>query len=168
MIDKSKSSMSVFMQSPSRYHMMHKARKRLLCNMRTTHSLISLRLSAGWSGPSLSAYRINGYCSICRRTENAQIRWHRCARWSGSTLSAKCIWRPFPALRIIFFFTYLYIGFHLPLILPYIFYFLIVSSTIYTIQYHLERTKIGYAYVQYPMVHIYVLFLYVCMYPWNF
>ena len=52
---------------------------------------ISLRISAGWSGPTLSTYRISGYCTICRRAENAQIRLHGCACWSGPTLSANCI-----------------------------------------------------------------------------
>ena len=52
---------------------------------------ISLRISAGWSEPTLSTYRICGYCTICRRTENAQIRLHGCACWSGPTLSANCI-----------------------------------------------------------------------------
>ena len=36
--------------------------------------------------PSLSAYRINGYCSTCRRTKNVQIRLHGCARPSGPSL----------------------------------------------------------------------------------
>ena len=67
------------------------ARKGPLCNLRTTQAQISLRISTGWSGPSLSAYRINGYCSICLRTENGQIRLFGCACWSGSTLSASCI-----------------------------------------------------------------------------
>ena len=58
-----------------------------LCHLRTTQALIR----ADWSGPSLSAHRISGYCSICRRTENANIRLLRCTRWSGSTLSAQCI-----------------------------------------------------------------------------
>ena len=63
-----------------------------LCYLRTTQAQISLRISAGWSGPSLSAYRINWNCThICRRTENAQIRRHGCACWSGPTLSANCI-----------------------------------------------------------------------------
>ena len=40
----------------------------------TKQAQISLRICAGWSGPSLSAYRISGYCSICWQTENPQIR----------------------------------------------------------------------------------------------
>ena len=64
------------------------ARKGPLCNLRTTKALISLRICAGWSGRSLSAYRINGYCSICRRTGNVQIRLHGCARSSGLSLFA--------------------------------------------------------------------------------
>ena len=51
--------------------------------LRTTQALISLRIRTGWSGPSLSAYRINGYCCIYRRTENTRL--------SGPTLSARCI-----------------------------------------------------------------------------
>ena len=65
---------------------MRNARKWPLCNLRTTQAQISLRISAGWSGSSLSAYRINGYCRICRATENAQIGLHWCARWSGPKL----------------------------------------------------------------------------------
>ena len=49
--------------------MMLKAREGPLYEMRTTQALISLRRCAGWSGPSLSAYRINGYCTICRQTD---------------------------------------------------------------------------------------------------
>ena len=56
--------------------------------LRTTQALISLRIRTGWSGPSLSAYRINRYCSICRRTENVQTRLHGCARSSGHSLFA--------------------------------------------------------------------------------
>ena len=76
-----------------RFDMMCNAWKGRLCNLRTTQALISLRISAGWSGPSLSAYRIRGYGSICRRTETAQIRLHRCrcACWSRPTLSINCI-----------------------------------------------------------------------------
>ena len=61
------------------------------CNWWTMQPLISLRISTGWSGPVLSAYRIRGYCSICWRTENAQNRLHRCACWSRSTLYANYI-----------------------------------------------------------------------------
>ena len=73
------------------YHMMRKARKRPLCNMQTAQVNISLRVSAGWAGPSLSAYSISGYYSVCRRKENVQVRLHRYARWSGPTLSVNCI-----------------------------------------------------------------------------
>ena len=38
--------------------------------------------------PSQPTYRINGYCSVCQRTENTQIRLHRCARWSGPSVFA--------------------------------------------------------------------------------
>ena len=71
--------------------MMHNARKGPLCNLQTMEAQISLCKSAGWSGPSLSANRINEYCSICWRTEKAQIRLHRCSHWSGPRLSANCI-----------------------------------------------------------------------------
>ena len=71
-----------------KYEMMCKARKGPLCNLQTTKALISLRICTGWSGPSLSAYWINGYCSICQRTENVQIRQHRCVHFSGSPLFA--------------------------------------------------------------------------------
>ena len=61
-------------------------RKGSLCNLRTMQALISLRIRAGWSGPSLSAYRINGYCNIYWQTENVHIRLHGCARSSGPLL----------------------------------------------------------------------------------
>ena len=60
------------------YHMMHNARKGSLCNLPTMQTQISLWISTGWSGPSLAAYKINGYCSICGQTENAQTRLHEC------------------------------------------------------------------------------------------
>ena len=64
--------------------------KRARCNLRTTQALISLRIRAGWSGPSLPANRINEYCSICRRTENAHINLHGCACLSGPALITAC------------------------------------------------------------------------------
>ena len=67
---------------------MRNAWKGPLCNLQTTKAQISLRISAGWSGSSLSAYRISRYCGVCQRIENAPII--RCAR-SGPTLSANCI-----------------------------------------------------------------------------
>ena len=63
-------------------------RKWPVWNLRTTQALISLRTRAGWSELVLFANRINEYCSICRRTENVQIRLHGCARSSGPTLFA--------------------------------------------------------------------------------
>ena len=62
---------------------------------------ISLSISTGWSGPSLSTYIINWYCSICQRTENAQIRLHRCACWSGPTFFCKLYKGLFRVLCII-------------------------------------------------------------------
>ena len=76
---------------PQHTCMMRKVRKRPLCYLEITQAQISLRISGGWSGPSLSAYRNNGYCSICERTGKAHIRLNRYAHWSGPTLSAKCI-----------------------------------------------------------------------------
>ena len=68
----------IFFQCKKAYRnnnqMMLNARKGLLCYLRTPQAPISLRFCTGWSGPSLPAYRINGYLSICRRTENANIR----------------------------------------------------------------------------------------------
>ena len=55
--------------------------KEPLWNLQTTQGLTSLRIHAGWSGPSLPAYRVNGYCSIRRRTEKVQIRLHGCSCW---------------------------------------------------------------------------------------
>ena len=43
--------------------------KKSLCNLRTMEALISLGECPGWSVPSLSTYRINGYCSICWQTD---------------------------------------------------------------------------------------------------
>ena len=73
---------------------------RSICEAWYLHILQFIRNAekdAGWSGLSLSANGINGYCSICRRTENVHIRLHRCACWSGPTLSENCI-------RLFFFF----------------------------------------------------------------
>ena len=58
-------------------YMICSTRKGPLCNLRTTQALISLPISAGWSVPSLSAYRIDGYCRICRQTKNVEVRLHR-------------------------------------------------------------------------------------------
>ena len=91
-----------FNQHTGYLHFMYNAQKGPLCNLWTTQALISLHISAGWSGPSLSAYRIGGNCSICWWTENAQARLHRCTLWSGPTLSGKCMC-PFHALHIIWF-----------------------------------------------------------------
>ena len=75
--------------------MMHNARKVPLCSLRSTKILISLRICAGWSGPLLTTYRINKYCSVCRRTENVGITLHRCAGWmSGPSLFSQAK-RPF-------------------------------------------------------------------------
>ena len=73
------------------WQMMCNGRKGLLSNLRTTQAQISLRICAGLSGPSLSAYRSNGYSSIFRRTKNVQIRLHGCACSSG-LLFAALIW----------------------------------------------------------------------------
>ena len=58
---------------------MRNARRGPLRKMRTTQVLIRLRIRAGWSRPSLPSYRTNGYCDICRRTENVQLKLHGCA-----------------------------------------------------------------------------------------
>ena len=89
-------------------YMMRSTQKGPLCNMWTMQALISLRICAGWSGPALSTYRINRYCSICRRTENVQIRLHRCTCSSGSSLFAHGIRSFFPrcaSYEILFWFT---------------------------------------------------------------
>ena len=49
--------------------MMHNIGKGPLCNLRTMRALISLRICVGWTGPSLPAYRINGYCSIWQKKQ---------------------------------------------------------------------------------------------------
>ena len=79
------------LEAPHPQYMMHNAQKSPLYNLQTTQALISLCLSTGWSGPLLSAYRISGHCSICRWTENTQIRLHRWAWWSRPMLSAKYV-----------------------------------------------------------------------------
>ena len=66
--------------------MMRNARKGHLWSIRTTQVLIRLCICTGWSGSLLPTTRINGYCSICRRTENVRIRLHRCARSSWPSL----------------------------------------------------------------------------------
>ena len=66
-------------------------KKRPICRERRPWS--------SWSGPSLSAYIINWYCSICRRTQNVQIRLFGCTRSSGHSsfaygikdLFARCV-----------------------------------------------------------------------------
>ena len=63
---------------------------------------ISLHICTGWSGPALSTYRINGYCSMCRRTTNVQIRLHGCACRSRPSLLPYGI-KAFFSLRIICF-----------------------------------------------------------------
>ena len=45
--------------------LMHNVRKGPFSNLWTTQTLISLLISAGCSGPSLTSYRISGYRSIC-------------------------------------------------------------------------------------------------------
>ena len=82
--------------------LMLNARKGPLYNLLTTQALISLRECAGWSEPSLPAYRINGYCSICRWTENVPIRFHGCTRSIGPSLFANGIRAFFATLPIIY------------------------------------------------------------------
>ena len=75
---------------------MHDKGPYLFCRQHRPRSI-----SPGLSGPSLSTDRISGYCSICRRKENAKIRLHRGTCWSSPTLSANCI-RAFGVLHIIY------------------------------------------------------------------
>ena len=63
-------------------NIMCNARKGPICSLQTMQAFISLHICAGWSRASLSADRINGYCSICKLSENAQIRLHG---WEGSS-----------------------------------------------------------------------------------
>ena len=70
--------------------------KRAPSNLQTVQARISLHICTGWSGLSLSAYRINGYCSICQWTENTQIRLNGCACWAESSLFAYDISALFP------------------------------------------------------------------------
>ena len=70
--------------------------------------------SACASEPSLFAYRINGNCSICRRTENAQIKLRGCACCSGPSLFTYDIRPLFPcraSYGIFFFFFFLFLLF---------------------------------------------------------
>ena len=62
--------------------------------------------STGWFGPSLFAYRLSWYCSICQQTANAQIRLHRYAYWSGPTLPPNNIRALFCVLCIICFLAF--------------------------------------------------------------
>ena len=65
------------------------ARKGLLCSLQAKQAQISHCICIGWSGPSLSTFRIIiVYCSICPWTENARMRLHGCACWSGPLLFA--------------------------------------------------------------------------------
>ena len=48
--------------------------------------------------PALFTYRISGCCSICRRTENVQIRLHGCARSPVPSQFADDILAFFPTL----------------------------------------------------------------------
>ena len=79
------------------YYMIGNMRKEPLCDLWTMQALISQRICTGWSGPALSIYRINGYCSIYRWTENVQIRLHGCACLSGPSLFAYGIRAIFPS-----------------------------------------------------------------------
>ena len=63
--------------------MIRNAWKVSVCQMRTTKAQISLRLCAGWSGPLLSSYWINGYYRMYLWTEKALIRLRDCPDWSG-------------------------------------------------------------------------------------
>ena len=59
----------------------------------TTHkngcyTVCEQRICTNWSGGLLPAYRINGYCSICRWPENGQNELQRCASSCGPWLFA--------------------------------------------------------------------------------
>ena len=94
-----------FWTSVYQQHRMHNTRKGLWCSLWTMQAQISLGICQGWSGPSLPTYRINGYCSICRQTENAQSRLHWCACWSGRMFFAYGIRAFFPRCA-----TYVFMG----------------------------------------------------------
>ena len=47
----------------------------------TEYTQMSLRSRAVWREPSLSAYKIVGYCRIFQRTANTLMRQRRCAEW---------------------------------------------------------------------------------------
>ena len=57
----------------TQWDMMCNTQKGPLCNLWTMQAQTSLRISAGWSGPSLSTYIISGSCTISRQTENARL-----------------------------------------------------------------------------------------------
>ena len=61
---------SYFSMKWSLCHMMCNTWKGPLCNLWTMQALISLPISAGWSGPLLSAYRTSGYCSTLYMSRN--------------------------------------------------------------------------------------------------
>ena len=61
------------------------------CCLRTMQSRISLRIHTGWWAsllPAYKIYKINGYYSICRGTENDQIRYANDIR----SFFPRCTW----------------------------------------------------------------------------
>ena len=60
-------------------------------------ALMRIADDTGRSGPSLPAYRINEYCSICWWIENVQIRLHGCACSTRPSLLAYSVRIFFPS-----------------------------------------------------------------------
>ena len=66
-------------------------RNRVFGHMRTVEALISLRIRAVWSGSSLSAKRVVGYCRMYERRATARLILCACA---GRSETAQ-VWRHF-------------------------------------------------------------------------
>ena len=65
-------------------YMGHTMQKCVFSHMWTVKAQISLRINAGWSGPSLSAYRIIEYYRMYEWRGKAQMILWACAEWSKS------------------------------------------------------------------------------------
>ena len=63
-------------------------RKHVFGHMRTAKAQISLRIRAGWSGPSLSTNTIIGYYRMYEWRVKSQVIYCACSRWSEYALGA--------------------------------------------------------------------------------
>ena len=65
-------------------HMGRARRKLVFGHLRAAKALIRLRIRAVWSGPSLSANRVIGYCRMWEWRANTRMIRYACAGWSES------------------------------------------------------------------------------------